>query len=368
MATVNELLRDASIDHQVDLSQYSNNEVRRMLAILNRANASLEARLTEVVGRLGRDSYSARVIDAKLASVRDLLAAGYAEMGEALVDDLGKVATSELDFQYGLYTTTIPPVALVAAPIVKVAPGQVRAIAFARPFQGRLLKEWMAGLEANTASRIRDAIRMGMVEGLTTPEIVRRIMGTRAEKYADGLLEISRRDAEAVVRTAVAHVNGVARDAFFAANTDILAEVVWSSTLDNRTSSGCRLRDGLRYSADTHKPVGHTIPWAAGPGRLHFRCRSSSYAITKLWSELGIDPDLGTRSSMDGQVPAETTYGDWLKRQPAERQAQVLGPTRAKLYRDGKLALPEMYDSKGRYLTLEEMRQRTPDLFAAAEL
>lgn len=368
MATVNELLRDATIDHQVDMAQYSNHEVRRILAILNRASADLEAQLTAAVGRLGEGSYTARVIDAKLVSVREILAASYAEMGEALTEDLGAVVASELDYQFGLYTTTIPPVALAAVPIVRLAPGQVRAIAFARPFQGRLLKEWMAGLEAGTASRIRDAIRMGMVEGLTTPEIVRRIIGTRAEKYADGLLQISRRDAEAVVRTAVAHVNGVARDAFFAANTDILAEVVWSSTLDGRTSSGCRLRDGLKYTADGHKPIGHTIPWGAGPGRLHWRCRSGSYAITKLWSELGIEPDLGTRSSMDGQVPAETTYGDWLKRQSAERQDQVLGPTRAKLYRDGRLALPDMYDSKGRYLTLEEMRQRTPDLFAAAEL
>lgn len=366
--TVNEILRDAAIDHQVDMAQYSNHEARRILALLNKANTSLAAKLTDAVDRLGAESFTAQVIDAKLKSIRELLAAQYKAMGETLMADLGDVVDAELEFQRALYGNTIPPVALAAVPIVKVAPGQVRAIAFSRPFQGRLLKEWMAGLEATTASRIRDAIRMGMVEGQTTPEIIRRIMGTKAERYTDGLMEISRRDAEAVVRTAISHVNGVARDAFFSANDDILESVVWSSTLDGRTSSGCRLRDGLRYTATDHKPVGHTIPWLAGPGRLHWRCRSGSYAITKLWSELGIEPDLGTRASLDGQVPAETTYGEWLKKQSPERQDQVLGPARGALFRSGNLDLPEFYDSKGAYLTLEQLRSKNVAAFERAGL
>lgn len=368
MQTVNEALRDAAIDHQVDLAQYSNHEARRILSLLNKANTSLTAKLTDVVDRLGAESFTAQVIDAKLKSISELLATQYKAMGEALTEDLGDVVETELGFQYSLYSSSIPAVALAAVPLVMVTSGQVRAIAFSRPFQGRLLKEWMAGLEATTASRIRDAIRMGMVEGQTTPEIIRRIMGTKAERYTDGLMEISRRDAEAVVRTAISHVNGVARDAFFSANDEILAAVVWSSTLDGRTSSGCRLRDGLRYTATDHKPVGHTIPWLAGPGRLHWRCRSGSYAITKLWSELGIEPDLGTRASMDGQVPADTTYGDWLKKQSPERQDQVLGPARGALFRSGNLSLPDFYDSKGTYLTLEQMRSKNAAAFEKAGL
>ena len=32
----------------------------------------------------------------------------------------------------------------------------------------------------------------------------------------------------------------------------------------------------------------------------------------------------GTRASMDGQVPADQTFGQWIKRQSAARQDQVL--------------------------------------------
>jgi hypothetical protein len=57
--------------------------------------------------------------------------------------------------------------------------------------------------------------------------------------------------------------------------------------------------------------------------------------VVKSWKELGIDiaeMDASTRASMDGQVPEDTKYGDWLKRQSKARQDEVLGPVRAKLF------------------------------------
>lgn len=61
---------------------------------------------------------------------------------------------------------------------------------------------------------------------------------------------------------------------------------------------------------------------------------------------------------MDGQIPAMTTYLEWLKRQSHGRQDQVLGPVRAQLFRAGKLSLRDMYDHRGRWLTLDELLAR----------
>ncbi|MNP87571.1 hypothetical protein D3C76_1885700 [compost metagenome] len=61
---------------------------------------------------------------------------------------------------------------------------------------------------------------------------------------------------------------------------------------------------------------------------------------------------------MDGQVPQSTTYADWLRRQPASRQDEILGPARARLMREGGLKLEAFYSDKGRLLTLEELRSR----------
>jgi hypothetical protein len=71
---------------------------------------------------------------------------------------------------------------------------------------------------------------------------------------------------------------------------------------------------------------------------------------------------------MDGKLPADTTYGQWLQEQSKERQIEQLGPTRAKLMRDGKLSMDDMYSSKGVFLTLDELRARDANAFKRAGL
>lgn len=369
MPTVNERLQSASISHQVDLQHYSNAEVSKIIALLNRVDADLAAQLAAAIERIGPDRFTVQYLETVLRSVRELNAQAYAAAGQQLNDDLQSLADYELNYQQQLFTTTIPAPVLAEVPLVAVTAEQVRAAAFSRPFQGRLLSEWLTDLEAGRAALIRDSIRIGIVEGQTTQQIVRRIMGLRSEAYADGLLNRSRHDIEAMVRTAISHTAQGARDAFYQANSDLVAEVAWLSTLDGKTSEACRLRDGLKYTNEGHKPVGHSVPWLAGPGRLHWQCRSTSTPITKSWQELGIDideMDEGTRASMDGQVPASTTYGEWLRDQSAARQDQVLGPTRGKLFRDGGLSLDKFYNDKGKYLTLEELQERDALAFEKA--
>lgn len=54
--------------------------------------------------------------------------------------------------------------------------------------------------------------------------------GTRAKGYADGLLDIDRRSAEAVVRIAISHTAEFARDRWYDANDDIIGALAWVST------------------------------------------------------------------------------------------------------------------------------------------
>jgi hypothetical protein len=216
---------------------------------------------------------------------------------------------------------------------------------------------------------VRNAIRSGFVEGRTTAQIVTDIRGTRAAQYQDGLLQRPRRELEAVVRTALSHTSAVARDLMAEANSDLVKAERWVSTLDGRTSPMCRLRDGLKYTAGDHKPIGHTVPWGNGPGRLHFSCRSTSVPVIKSWRELGIDADElppGTRASLAGQIPADTTYAQWLAKQPAWRQEEILGPTRAALVRNGGLALPDLYTANGVPLTLKQLAARDARAFQRA--
>jgi hypothetical protein len=71
---------------------------------------------------------------------------------------------------------------------------------------------------------------------------------------------------------------------------------------------------------------------------------------------------------MDGQVPADVSYGDWLKKQSAARQDDIVGPTRGALMRRGGLQMDRFYNDKGRFLSLDELRKRDASAFTAAGL
>lgn len=356
MKTANEKLLDELIGHEVDLSRLSNSQVVAIIRILNSSDPELRAALIAAVDSLDAGA-SVAAIDAALAPVLRINQSTFFSLQQALTGVIDGVASYEIAFQAAALTAAVPELVQARFPVAVAQFSQVRAIALARPFQGRLLSEWMAGIEADRAASIRDAVRSGVLEGRTTPEIVRQIMGTKAEKYADGILQRSRREVEAVVRSAVSSTAETASDKAFEANSDIISHVEWLSTLDSRTSTTCRIRDRLPYTLGTYRPIGHKVPWLAGPGRIHFCCRSTKLPILKSALALGIS-DAAARASMGGQVPQQTTYAQWLARQTAARQDEILGPERGKLLRQDKLKLQDFYNDKGKFLTLDELRER----------
>ncbi|RZL39239.1 MAG: hypothetical protein EOP35_04170 [Rubrivivax sp.] len=367
MATsANERLADEAIHHALDLHAYSNGVVRRLLALLARTDARLFTQLQIALGTLDPESFTVQRLELLLQSVRRLNAEVYAQFSEALTADLRDLAGTEAQYHAELFRAVLP----VQLNVASVAQDQVYAAAMSRPMQGRLLKEWAASIEGDRMTRIRDNLRQGYVEGKTTAQMVTELRGTRAKGYSDGIIEIDRRNAAAVVRTAVSHVAGTARDQFNRANIDLIKAEQWLATLDSRTSSICRLRDHKQYTPGDHKPIGHSLPWLAGPGRAHWQCRSCSAPITKSWEELGglAGPDLSAteRASMDGQVPAELDYGGWLAKQSAARQDEVLGPTRGALLRRGGMTLDKFANDKGVQLTLDQLRERNAAAFKRA--
>lgn len=369
--TVNEELRDSTISHAVDLEHYSNSVVRRIIGLLNRNDPDLFAQVVAALEKLPASQFTVDRLESLLYSVRALNLQAYQAVERELTDDMQHTVRYELGYQQQLFESVIPAQIIADVGVGALDANTVAAAALSRPFQSRLLAEWSKSIEADRMVRIRDAIRLGYVQGQTTSQIVQRIRGTRAKGYGDGIIEIDRRSAESVTKTALSHVSSYARDSFYNRNKDLLAAQQWLSVIDLRTSTPCRLRDGLQYTADeSHRPIGHSVPWLSGPGRLHWCCRSTSTPVVKSAKALGGADIPGfsasTRASLDGQIAASTTYSDWLKRQSAARQDEVLGPTRGALLRKGGLELKDMYTSKGRYLTLDELRQQDAAAFKKA--
>lgn len=357
MPTANEILFDESVAHQIDLQGYSNGVTQRIIKLLNRVDADLMQQITVAIEKIPPNQFNIERLESVLIAVRALNGRTYADISAELEIELKDLVAYEAGYQQQLLTNLLP--AQVAVNAVNI--NQVYAAAMARPFQGRLLKEWLNGVEASRATAIRDAIRIGFVESQTTSEIVRRIKGTKALNYADGLLNTSRKNVESIVLTAVNHTANYANEALIEANSDVIKGYRYSATLDLRTTEICASRDGNVYKIGEAKPA---IP-------AHIRCRSRYIGVLKSWREMGLNIDQitgQTRASLDGQVPRETTYNDWLKRQSAERQNEVLGVTKAELFRKSDITLDKFVSKQGHVYTLDELRAKNTAYFEKAGL
>lgn len=370
MATVNDQLRDESIAHAVWISRYSTGVASRMVKLLNESDAELTARLLVAMDGIEPNSFTVTRLEALLASVREINRTAINGMFSSLSTELNDLAQHEAGYQLSLFDALLPEFVTDVHPLVGISPDAVYAAALAQPFQGRLLSEWASNLEADRLNRISNAVRQGFLLGDTNEQIARKVRGHANKGYQDGALQLSRANAASIAKTAVGHLAATARNSFADANNDLMKGKQWLSTLDNRTTRMCRIRDRLKYKLN-NKPIGHKVPYLQGPGKIHFCCRSTETFILKSVKELGIDVrDIppAERASMDGVVPGDTNYQEWFSRQSFDRQKQIVGEKRARLIRDGGMSPDEFYTDKGEWLTLAQLRERDARAFRDAEL
>jgi SPP1 gp7 family putative phage head morphogenesis protein len=294
--------------------------------------------LDGVVDRIHSMPINSEVQAGRYYAIRDDIAALYDRFaeraGRKLIPRLLEFAAYEAEFTQSV---------LAGAARVAITGVQIEGLTaevLATPMQlagGKTLTlpDMLRTFASDAADQVQTRILQGQLTGETGAQIARAV-----EQLAD---KRTRRQAEAIVRTATNHVGNQARAAVYRANADIIREEQIVATLDGRTTPVCRSRDGQRY------PVG------TGPvPPFHYGCRTVRVPVLdSRFAALGRGR---TRASMDGPVSAELSYGDWLARQPQAFQAEVLGPGRASIFRAGKLPLSKFVDSSGRELTLDQLK------------
>lgn len=346
--TANDEIRDRAIAHQIYLLRYESGVTRKIIKVLSQADKDLVSQLSDL-----ESTMSIAEIDTRLEGIRNIISASWDYASLDLENELAALAEYEANHQEQVIRDSTPVELNIVSPSAETLIAAVES----KPFEGKILKEWIDKLDEDSYIRIRDAVRMGIVEGESYGQITKRVIGTKALNYSDGVTALNMRQAQALVSTAVAHTANEARQTFYGANDDLIKGVQWVSTLDARTTPICQSRDGTVYPVDS----GPRPP-------AHFRCRSSTAPILKSWKELGIDMEeapAGTRASMDGQVPEAETYQTWLKKKSAAFQDDVLGPTRGKLFREG-LSLDRFVDQSGKEYTLKQLRSKDSTMFRKA--
>jgi hypothetical protein len=263
----------------------------------------------------------------------------YADVGRDLAAKMEDAAEAEAEYQHTLLARAQP------SEPKKLDAGQNAMAMLAVPIIGMTIADTMRNLAESRKDTIRRTVQAGFVNNQTADEILRTLRGTKGANYTDGLFNRSRIALETTVRTAIGHAVEYTSAAFHALNSDIVRAVVWLSVLDSATSSWCIARAGKRYTADAaHKPIGHNYDWGAGPGRYHYNCRSTFAPLVA------------------GEVPNANRFADWLKKQPAKVQDEVLGPTRGKMYRSGQVSVEGFLNNKGKLLTLEQLKAKNGGL------
>lgn len=367
MPTANETLQDRLTRHQVFLMRFSPGVARRMIQIMNSVDEDLVNQIRrlspEDVGGINRKR--AR-LEKMLERVREINEATRAQVLAQEAGELTDLASAEVAFAAGLFSQ----VTNNDVPFILPRQGDIRAAALSRPFQGIHLK-WVRN-SAHLAEQyrrrgrlLRDEIRRGFIEGESTESVVRRIRGTAANNFKDGVLEISRREATIIARTAINHTANRAREAFYEENAQVMKGLRWLAVLDGRTSAVCRGRDGKVAPVGAEPLVGVAPSLQLQPPNArppaHPNCRSVMVPVLKSLSEIGLDVP-----GFDGDIPQRQTYNEWLRTQDRAFINDVLGKTKAKLYLDGDLTLDKFINRAGDELTLDQLKRREADAFRKA--
>jgi SPP1 gp7 family putative phage head morphogenesis protein len=333
-------LIESFISHQVWLQRNASHEVNELAPFIQQMRDEVRKQVLQ----FGDDNRTRQNLEKLLRDLEDILDGITTNWQDKLTEDLQTLAGYEADW------TTKTLTANVDAEFVTPSPEQVWSAAKFNPLalndKPVDFQSLISGWGDTEISRLVTGVKMGFVQGKTTRQIVKEVVG------AGGLADISQRNAATVIRTALNHVSTQARETTYKKNSGIVEKYEWVSTLDSRTSTICRSRDGQKYDI--------------GKGPLppaHPNCRSTTApVISAEFDFLDVGAKRAARGADGGmQIDANTTYYDFLKQQPAWFQDEALGPIRGKIFRNAGMS-PEEFraasvDGFGRPLTLKEMAE-----------
>ncbi len=228
---------------------------------------------------------------------------------------------------------------------------------------GEVVTKAFNGIVESQAELFSQVVRNGLLTGEPTPEIAKRLIGRLQLGQKGSVRQIAEAGGQAtkaanhqvmtLVRTSINQVANAASQQVYEANQDITKRYKYVATLDSRTSPICRALDGKEFV------------YGKGPmPPQHFNCRSTTVPVID-YEELGFTPPPpGRRASMDGQVPADQTYGQWLAKQPKTVQADVLGKEKVRYFEllsekyGPQNAIVKLVRDDGSELTLQQLQRR----------
>jgi SPP1 gp7 family putative phage head morphogenesis protein len=338
---MNKILFNQAIKLKLDILRVDAHTRKVILELLKNLEKELVAKIVEG----NQTQFSQGRIKKQLDEINLIIASAYKDADRYNLSALQDIAQVSASSTHGaLIAATGNQVDLAVLPTLS----HFKAIAAETLILGANNKDWWRRLSDDAAWKFKTAMQQGLAASETSAQIVKRVREN---------MDISKRNAMVLIRTAAQTVSNEARMDIFKANSDVVENLEWVATLDLSTCPECAPRDGKQWTLDG-EPDGHAIQFENPP--IHYGCRCMIVSALKPWREMGIDMDgipKTTRASMNGIVE-DTSFGEWLKTQSEESQNEVLGIGRASLWRDGTITLEQLLDQKGNAMTLTELKNK----------
>lgn len=385
--TINDRWFDSLVRHQVFLLRVAGSIRNDSIITLDGTEPALAGLLLTQL-----DIDSRRNVDRIIRDVARIRMPAWNIISRQWDKDFKTLSVTEADFLSDTLKRVVP---VIIAPKMPTT-NRLTSLVETNTFQGLTLQGWADRTARADIERIQQQVRIGVQNGETNRQITNRVIGTVARRGDDGVTKIARDNIQSVTRTATIATSNAARTEFLLANSDIFDEELYVATLDSRTTPICRSLDG------------DTFPVGVGPQPpLHFNCRSlrvatingevigdrpaKPFAQRQFVREYVRDNNLDSRitqrrslpfghkgrfdafereriRALTGRVPAKLSYSEWLKRQPASVQDDILGPSRGALFRRGGLTLDRFVNRAGDEIPLNDLMRRHREAFEAAGL
>jgi hypothetical protein len=334
--TANEDLFDGVIRHEIDVRRFSSGETRRLREFLEKLDAELVVkirdRLTDLKAR-SIDPRSSRELR-RLQTLLDDIRREREQIISRAQDQTSKSVTGFARVEEAFAQSALDDALPVNVSLISLSDAQVRSIVFDIPFQGHTLAGWFGRLAEADQRRVTEAINLGWVQGESVPKIVRRLIGTRSKQFNDGVLTLTRRQAEAVVRTAINHTANAVREEAWSSLGSAASLLQWHATLDGRTTPTCRTRDGqlTAFGGDlpASVPTGRRLSPPGARPPAHVNCRSVMVPVIDGLELIGDRPtvsDTRTRRKRerDFRADAKASVGEdrWRSMSETERRREI---------------------------------------------
>ena len=391
MTTPASLYRNA-----IDLNRYSNSVARRIINAYNDIILDSVAQLRAIEDL--DESVKAARLRSILAQLKESLGTWAGDSTEIMVPELQGLAELQSEFVEEQLRKVLPAGSRGLVNTVEISPQFAQAVVTTDPTQinvvalsddlvaavqgapqtfsltaaqgttitlpnGQVVVKAFRGIAENQADLFAQVVRNGLLTGETTDSIARRLKGRLRFGQPGSIRQIAAAGGQAttvannqvmaLVRTSINQVSNAASQQVYEANQDVTKKYRYVATLDTRTSAICRALDGREFE------------YGKGPmPPQHFNCRSTTVAVVD-YEGLGLTPPKpGRRASMDGPVPANESYGQWLSKQSKATQAEVLGAEKVAYFNrlankyGPKDAIAKMVRDDGSELTLDQLRKR----------